>query len=70
MRKIALVLAVFMIFGTTAYAVDSGNIIIPQTDDIYTDFYYMANSGLIKSVKPDHFKYNPITSYEAVDYII
>jgi len=45
------------------------NLIVPRQDKIYNDLYIMANKGLIESVPADHFKYNPISSYEAAGYV-
>lgn len=63
---IILILIAPIISSTTS---SEENLIIPQTDKIYKDFYFMANAGLIKSVQPEHFKYNAITTYEAAIYV-
>ena len=71
MRKTIIIMAVFLMFSSVSFAAtETENLIIPQADSIYNDFYLMANSGLIKSVEPDHFKYSAITSYEAAQYIV
>jgi hypothetical protein len=45
------------------------NLIVPQSDNIYNDLYIMAGKGYISSVDADHFRYSPITTYEAAKYV-
>ncbi len=67
---INLILVVFLITPVISSSIsEDESLIIPQTDKIYKDFYFIAKNGLIKSVNPEHFKYNAITTYEAANYI-
>ncbi|MCX8092823.1 MAG: hypothetical protein N3E50_01490, partial [Candidatus Goldbacteria bacterium] len=45
------------------------NLIVPRNDEIYEYFYTLAKAGYITSVPAEHFKYNPISTYEAARYI-
>lgn len=44
-------------------------LIVPQTDNLYNDLYIMAGKGYINSVPAEHFRYNPISTYEAAGYV-
>lgn len=58
----------FLLFLSPLKA-DVEQLLIPQTDRIYLDLYIFSKAGLIKSVVPEHFKYNAISTYEAANYI-
>ncbi len=69
MKKNIILMVMFALISSAAIASEY-QLIIPQNDKIYQDLYFMANSGLIKSVSPDHFKFGAITKYEAAMYIV
>ncbi len=69
MKKGLVAIAVFFVFCVFLYA-QTESLIISRTDSFYEDFYMMANDGLITSVEASHFKYNPISSYEAAFYVV
>lgn len=67
MKKSILIVFILISISSISFAQDS--LIIPQSDNIYGDLYAFAEKGYIRSVDADHFKYNPISSYEAAGYI-
>jgi hypothetical protein len=73
MKKSILLLLLFILISSFASASTAApgdeNLIIPQSDKIYTDLYNLASDGYITSAAPEHFKYDPISSYEAAGYI-
>jgi len=68
MKKNFILMVMFVLISASAFASDY-QLIIPQNDQIYLDLYAMADSGLIKSVSPEQFKFSAITRYEAAMYI-
>ncbi|MCX8093940.1 MAG: hypothetical protein N3E50_07250, partial [Candidatus Goldbacteria bacterium] len=69
MRKniLIIIFLIFLIFPSLA--ITSENLIVPRNDEIYEYFYTLAKAGYITSVPAEHFKYNPISTYEAARYI-
>ncbi len=63
------VIAITPVPAATIAVLPKNELIIPQSDRIYTDFSNMANDGLIKSEDSKYFKLNAITNKEAAVYI-
>jgi hypothetical protein len=70
MKKSILLTCLLLLFTSLIIASPrEETLIVPQTDNIYNDLYLMAGKGYISSVSADHFRYNPISSYEAAKYV-
>jgi hypothetical protein len=73
MKKSILALVLLIISSSLIFASTAENgeesLIIPQSEKIYEDLYALANDGYITSVTADHFRYDPISSYEAAGYV-
>jgi len=69
MKKNIIIFLIMILFVFPSFSSDTENLIVPQSDKIYEYFYTLAKTGYITSVSPDHFKYNPISTYEAAQYI-
>lgn len=67
-KNIAIIISFIFLF-LPSFASDAENLIVPQNDKIYQYFYTLAKDGYIISVPAEHFKYNPISTYEAAKYI-
>lgn len=69
MKKNIIIILIMFLFVFPSFSSDTENLIVPQNDKIYEYFYTLAKTGYITSVSPEHFKYNPISTYEAAQYI-
>lgn len=69
MKKNIIIIISLMFLYLPSFASESENLIVPQNDEIYQYFYTLARTGYITSVPAEHFKYNPISTYEAAKYI-
>jgi len=59
----------FLIFISSPAFSSALDLLIPQSDKLYSDLFDMAKAGLIKSEKPEYFKQNALTKSEAASYI-
>ncbi len=66
----AFILLSLIIIPFNVFAESAENLIIPQSDPVYSDFYNIASAGLITSTAPDTFRISPMTQYDAAGYIV
>jgi|GEM_PF-1357530 hypothetical protein len=52
------------------YAESAEDLIIPQSDPVYEDYFQIAHEGLIKSSPAEQFHISPMTQYDAAGYIV
>lgn len=69
MKKNIIIIISFIFLFLPSFASDVENLIVPQNNKIYEYLFTLAKTGYITSVSAEHFKYNPISSYEAAKYI-
>ncbi|MBP7792718.1 MAG: hypothetical protein KA120_06625 [Candidatus Goldbacteria bacterium] len=69
MKKNIIIIISLLFLFLPSFASEIENLIVPQNDEIYEYFYTLSKNGYITSVSPEHFKYNPISTYEAAKYV-
>jgi hypothetical protein len=52
------------------HAENAEDLIIPQSNPVYEDYYQMARAGMIKSVPAEQLRISPMTEYDAAGYIV